>query len=56
MVKNPSATAGDVREPGSVSGWENPLEKEMQYTPVFSPMDRGVTGGQSMGLQRVGHN
>ena len=26
VVKNPSASAGDA---GSVSGWEDPLEKEM---------------------------
>ena len=29
MVKNLSATAGDVRDVGSIPGWEDPLEKGM---------------------------
>ena len=32
MVKNLPANAGDT---GSISGWEDPLEKEMDPTPVF---------------------
>ena len=40
MVKNPPADAGDT---GSISGREDPLEKEMQPTPVFLP---GKSHGQ----------
>ena len=28
-VKNLPANAGDTRDPGSITGWEDPLEKEM---------------------------
>ena len=28
-VKNPPTSAGDVRNVGSISGWEDPLEEEM---------------------------
>ena len=27
MVKNPPANAGDIRDAGSVLGWEDPLEE-----------------------------
>ena len=27
MVKNPPANAGDVRDVGSIPGWEDPLEE-----------------------------
>ena len=27
MVKNPPASAGDVRDVGSIPGWEDPLEE-----------------------------
>ena len=41
-------------------GWEDPLEKERQPTPVLSPGEsqwREKPGRlQSMGLQRVGHD
>ena len=29
MVKNPPANAGDVRDVGSIPGWEDPLEEGM---------------------------
>ena len=29
MVKNPSANAGGIRDPGSITGQEDPLEKAM---------------------------
>ena len=29
IVKNPPANAGDAGVVGSISGWEDPLEKEM---------------------------
>ena len=46
MVKNPSANAGDIRDPGSIpesgrslgGGHGNPL----QYSCLENPMDRGV--------------
>ena len=46
MVKNLPANARDARDVGSVPGWgqEDPLEKEMDPTPVFLP---GETHGQS---------
>ena len=41
-------------------GWEDPLEKEWQPTPVFlpgeSPWTKEPGGLQSMGSQRVRHN
>ena len=40
VVENPPANAGDV---GSIPGQEDPLEKEMQPTPVFLP---GKSHGQ----------
>ena len=27
MVKNPPANAGDIRDEGSILGWEDPLEE-----------------------------
>ena len=29
VVKNPPANAGDIRDVGLISGWEDPLEKGM---------------------------
>ena len=41
-------------------GWEDPLEKDMAiHCSILAwriPMNRGVWGLQSMGLQRVGHD
>ena len=56
VVKNPPASAGDIRDMGSVPGSGrtpgggngNPL----QYSSPENPMDREL---QSMGSQRVGH-
>ena len=42
MVKNPPANAADTL---TSWGWEDPLQKEWQPTPVFcleNPMDRGA--------------
>ena len=40
--------------------WEDPLEEGMATTPVFlpgeSPLTEELSGLQSMGLQRVGHD
>ena len=41
-------------------GWEDPLEKGIEPTPVFlpgeSPWTEELGGLQSMGLQSVGHS
>ena len=37
VVKNLPASAGDVRDVGSILGWEDPLEEAWQPTPVFLP-------------------
>ena len=29
MVKNPPANSGDVRDMGSIPGWDDPLEVEL---------------------------
>ena len=54
--KELTCNAGDL---GLILGWENPLKKGMQPTPVFLPGkshgQRKLAGLQSMGLQRVGH-
>ena len=45
VVKNPLANTEDTRDPGSIPGSKNPLEKEVSTTPIFLPensMDRGV--------------
>ena len=44
MVKNLPVDAGDVKNMGSVFGWEDPLEEGMATTPVFLP---GESHGQS---------
>ena len=57
MVKNPPASAGEVRDMCSIpalgrspgGGHGNPL----QYCCLENPMDRGAW--QAAGLQRVGH-
>ena len=56
-VKNPSA----MQETWVRSlGWEDPLEENMQPTPVFLPGESPWTeepgGLQSTGLKRVGHD
>ena len=59
MVKNPSASAGDIRDEGLILGQEDPLEEGMETH--FSnlawriPMDRGAWELQSRGSQRVVH-
>ena len=62
VVKNPSVSAGDIRDMSSIpglgrfpgGGHGNPL----QYSCLENPMDGGAwqAGGlQSMGSKRVGH-
>ena len=61
VVKNPPASTGDIRDASSIPGrkvqslgWEDPLEKEMQPTPVFLP---GESHGQRrlVGFRSEGH-
>ena len=60
MVKNPPVNAGDIRDVGLIpglgrspgGGHGNPL----QYSCLENPMDRGASGLQSIGLQRVRHD
>ena len=54
MVKNPPANAGDIREVGSVPGWEDPLEEGILVWRIPWTEEPGRL--QSMGLQRVGHD
>ena len=46
VVKNPPASAGDVRGEGSILGWEDsPGEgngNPLQYSCLENPMDRGA--------------
>ena len=37
VIKNPPATAGDTRDPGSVPGWGRSPGRAWQPTPAFSP-------------------
>ena len=61
MVKKLLASAGDIRDTGSIS-WVGkiPWRKAWQPTPVYLPEESPWTeepgGPQSMGSQRVRHN
>ena len=58
VVKNPTASAGDKGDMGSIPGWkrspgagnDNPL----QYSGQENSMDRGAWWASIMGSQRVG--
>jgi len=60
VVKNPPANAGDIRDVGLIlglgrspgGGHGNPV----QYSCLENLMDRGASGLQSIGSQRVGHD
>ena len=60
VVKNPPANAGDIRDVGSISGLEDPLEQEMAtHSSILAwriPWTEEPDGLQSVGSQRVGHN
>ena len=60
MVKNPSASAGDIGDLVQSLGREDLLEQEMQPTPVFLPGESHgeilPCGLQSVGSQRVRHD
>ena len=57
MVKNLPANEGEV---GSISGWEDPLEKEMAtHSSILAweiPWTEEPGGLQSVGLQWMGHD
>ena len=56
VVKNSPASAGDVRDTGSLSG----LRRKWQPTPVFLPGEshrqRSLAGYSSWGHKRIRHN
>ena len=60
MVKNPPANAGDIRDVGSVSGWEDPLEEGMAaHSSILAwriPWTEEPGGLPSIGSHRVGHD
>ena len=59
MVKNPSASAGDARDSGSIPGSGRTLGggngNPLQNSCLGNPMDRGAWQTIVMGSQRVGH-
>ena len=60
VVKNLPANAGDTRDTGSFLGKKDPLEQEMATCSSILawkiPWAKELSGLQSMGSQRVGHN
>ena len=60
MVKNPSASSGDVRVWVQALGWEDPLEKgKAAHSSNLAwrvPWTEEPGGLWSIGSQRVGHN
>ena len=60
VVKNPPASARDIRDVGSISGWEDPLEKGMAaHSSILSwriPWREEPDGLQCVGSQRTGHD
>ena len=46
VVKNPSGSAGDIRDPGSIPGLGKSLEggnsNPLQYSCLENPIDRGA--------------
>ena len=57
VIKNLPANVGD---PGSISSWEDPLEKEMAtHSNILAwriPWTEEPGGLQTMGSQRAGHD
>ena len=60
VVKNLPASAGDIRDVGSIPGLGRSLEKEMAPLPVFWPGkshgQRSLVGYCPRGCKRVGHD
>ena len=59
VVKNPPANAGDVRDVGSILGWEDPLEEGMvTHLSTFAwriSWTEEPGGRQSIQSQRARH-
>ena len=59
VVKNLLANTGDIRDVGSILGWEEPLEEVMAtHSSVLAckiPWTKEPGRLQSIGSQRVGH-
>ena len=60
MLKNPPASAEDIKDTASIPGQKDPLEEGMAtHSSILSwriPGTKEPGGLQSIGLQRVGHN
>ena len=60
MVKNPSANSGDIRDAGSVPGWEDPVEESVATPSSILawriPWTEEPGGPQAIGSQGVGHD
>ena len=60
VVKNPPANTGDVRDVGSIHGWDDPLEEDMathsSVLPWRIPWTKKPGELQSIGSQRVRHD
>ena len=60
VVKNLPTSAGDIRDAGSILGWEDLLEEEMAtHSSILVwgiPWTEEPDGLQSAGLQRVRHD
>ena len=60
VVKNPPASARDIRDVGSIPGLTRSPGGEcgnlFQYFYLENPMDRGACRQQSIRSQRVGHD
>ena len=60
VVKNPPASAGDIRDAGSILSRKIPWRRARQPTPIFLSGEfhgqRSLAGYSPQGCQRVGHN
>ena len=60
MVKNLPANAAEVRDPGSILSWDDPLEEDMAtHSNILAwriPWTEESGGLQSIGSQRVRYN
>ena len=60
VVKKPLENVGDIRDTGSIPGWEDPLEEGMAtHSSILAwkiPWTEAPGGLQSKGSQRVGHD
>ena len=60
VVKNPAASAGEVRDRGSIPGWGRSREgrhgNPLQYSCLENPIDRGGWQAIVRGVTRVRHD